>query len=125
MSYLSTSTPSPTTSLDATRSPLALLTALLAGGGSLRVGLPLLLLLVLLLGSGAGSSGLAGKLNANLPLLNLVTAELFNGAVGLLLGGEVDEGVTDGATGAGIGGDRSGLTGTHEYVRYTGSQQRW
>ena len=50
-----------------------------------------------------------GMLDANPPLLNLLTAELLNGTVGLLLGSEVDEGETDSLAGARVGGNGGGL----------------
>lgn len=76
-------------------------------------------LLRLLLGTVSGGSGLASKLDTDLSLLDLLAAELFDGTVGLLLGGEVDKGVANGTTGAGVGGDRGGFT-LREHVSLDG-----
>jgi methyl coenzyme M reductase beta subunit len=57
-----------------------------------------------------GGTGLASKLNADLPLLNLLSAQLRNGTVGVLLSSKVDEGISDGTASAGISGDRGRLT---------------
>jgi hypothetical protein len=53
--------------------------------------------------------GLAGELDRDLALQDLLAGKLGDGALGLGGSGEVDEGVADGAVGAGVLGDGDGL----------------
>jgi hypothetical protein len=78
----------------------------LGGGGSSLLSGSLLLGSVLV----ARRAGLPGELNTHLPLLDLLAAELLDGTISLLLGGEVDEGITDGTTGARVGGNGGRFT---------------
>ena len=54
---------------------------------------------------------LAGKLNGNLALENLLAGELLDGTLGLGGSREVDEGVANGTVGTGVLGDGNGLAG--------------
>lgn len=54
---------------------------------------------------------LASKLDGDLAVEDGLAIELSNGALGLRRSGEVDEGVADGAGGAGVGRNGGGLAG--------------
>ena len=82
-----------------------------ASRGSALLGLLLLgrsTLLTLLLGG--LRANLAGKLNANLTLNDLLATQLGDGTLGLLLGVEVDESVPNGTASARVGRDGGRLT---------------
>ena len=53
---------------------------------------------------------LAGELDRDLALEDLLAGELCDGALGLIGGGKVDEGVADGAVGSRVLRDGNGLT---------------
>ena len=57
----------------------------------------------------SGRLRLAGKLNGDLALQNLLAAKLGDGALGLSGGGEVDEGVANRSVGARVLGNGDGL----------------
>ena len=59
---------------------------------------------------------LASQLDRNLTLEDLITRELLDGSVGLVCGGEVHEGVTNGAIGAGVDRDGGAFTAGVRYV---------
>ena len=69
--------------------------------------------------SGLGALGvlgsrlrLAGKLDRDLAVEDGLAVQLLNSAVGLRGGGDVNEGVANGAVGAGVLGDGDGLAGS-------------
>lgn len=56
--------------------------------------------------------GLAGQLNGNLALEDLLAGELLNSTLGLGGSREVDEGVANGTVGTGVLGNGDGLAGS-------------
>lgn len=63
------------------------------------------------LGLGLGGFRLAGQLDGDLALQNLLTGELLNSGGSLLGGGQVHEGVAHGTVGARVHRDGDALTG--------------
>jgi hypothetical protein len=57
-----------------------------------------------------GGLGLASELDRDLAVKDGLAVQLTDGTLGLRGGRDVNEGVTNGASGAGVGGDGSGLT---------------
>jgi hypothetical protein len=55
--------------------------------------------------------GLASELDGNLAVKDGLAVQLLNGALGLVGGGQVDEGIANGTSGARVGGDRGGFAG--------------
>jgi hypothetical protein len=99
----STATSSSTTASSATSTTRWSTTATFASRSTLTSACSTLTLL-------ASWLGLAGKLNRDLAIKDLLAGEFSNGTLSLARGGEVDEGISNWAVGAWVLWDRGGFT---------------